>query len=147
ALLGRFLPRLGPLAHRERPFFFGHFFFLFLEYDWICPLHRSKKRPCFLCAAVASYCGAVAPRVTAALLGRFLPRLGPLAHRERPFFFFISRDDARHARSRDALLGGGAIGSKLLDRNLGQSLGQRFEIGCHGGEGGRPLVAALVHVQ
>ncbi len=25
-----------------------------------------------------SYCGAVAPRVTAALLGRFLPRLGPL---------------------------------------------------------------------
>jgi hypothetical protein len=32
------------------------------------------------------YRGAVAPRVTAALLGRFLPRLGPLASRRRPFF-------------------------------------------------------------
>ena len=42
--------------------------------------------PCLLCGAVAYCCGAVAPRVTAALLGRFLPRLGPLASRERPFF-------------------------------------------------------------
>src|SRR5262245_56353806 len=32
-------------------------------------------------------CGAVAPRVTAALLGRFLPRLGPLATASGPFFF------------------------------------------------------------
>src|SRR5215510_8402667 len=31
-------------------------------------------------------CGAVAPRVTAALLGRFLPRLGPLATASGPFF-------------------------------------------------------------
>src|SRR5713101_6317836 len=31
-------------------------------------------------------CGAVAPRVTAALLGRFLPRLGPLARASGPFF-------------------------------------------------------------
>src|SRR5215831_14572885 len=30
-------------------------------------------------------CGAVAPRVTAALLGRFLPRLGPLAVASGPF--------------------------------------------------------------
>src|ERR1700676_1564705 len=34
-----------------------------------------------------SYCGAVAPRVTAALLGRFLPRLGPLATASGPFFW------------------------------------------------------------
>jgi hypothetical protein len=32
------------------------------------------------------YRGAVAPRATAALLGRFLPRLGPPASRRRPFF-------------------------------------------------------------
>src|SRR5579883_3045188 len=31
-------------------------------------------------------CGAVTPRVTAALLGRFLPRLGPLATASGPFF-------------------------------------------------------------
>src|SRR5262249_4402051 len=31
-------------------------------------------------------CGAVAPRVTAALLGRFLPRLGPPAPARGPFF-------------------------------------------------------------
>src|SRR3989442_12114574 len=36
-----------------------------------------------------SYCGAVAPRVTAALLGRFLPRLGPLAFAGGPFFLRI----------------------------------------------------------
>src|ERR1700751_54666 len=36
---------------------------------------------------MACCCGAVAPRVTAALLGRFLPRLGPLAPASGPFFF------------------------------------------------------------
>ena len=36
------------------------------------------------------YCNAVA-RAIAALLGRFLPRLGPLASRERPFFCVASR--------------------------------------------------------
>src|SRR5712671_5152219 len=37
-----------------------------------------------------TYCGAVAPRVTAALLGRFLPRLGPLAHASGPFFLLTT---------------------------------------------------------
>src|SRR5262249_33125790 len=41
---------------------------------------------CFLCSAVAYCCGAVAPRAIAALLGRFLPRLGPLVHSSGPFF-------------------------------------------------------------
>src|SRR5947209_4787273 len=36
------------------------------------------KNPCIWCSAVAYCCGAVAPRAIAALLGRFLPRLGPL---------------------------------------------------------------------
>jgi len=41
--------------------------------------------PCVLCAAVAYCCGAIALRVIAALLGRFLPRLGPLAFASGPF--------------------------------------------------------------
>src|ERR671926_1121596 len=45
------------------------------------------KSPCTLCSAVAYCCGAVAPRAIAALLGRFLPRLGPLVHSSGPFFF------------------------------------------------------------
>jgi hypothetical protein len=39
------------------------------------------------------WCGAVAPRVTAALLGRFLPRLGPLATASGPFFCFNNAVD------------------------------------------------------
>ena len=43
-------------------------------------LHGKRfKSTCVLCSAVAYCCGAVAPRAIAALLGRFLPRLGPLA--------------------------------------------------------------------
>ena len=38
-----------------------------------------------ICALPRIYRGAVAPRVTAALLGRFLPRLGPLAYAGGPF--------------------------------------------------------------
>ena len=42
-----------------------------------------------ICALPRMYRGAVAPRVAAALLGRFLPRLGPLASRRRPFFVAV----------------------------------------------------------
>src|SRR5689334_24516942 len=67
------------------------------------------KSPCALCSAVAYCCGAVAPRAIAALLGRFLPRLGPLASCERPFFlaqlfFACCRSDC--------------LGSSLLSRGL-----------------------------
>src|SRR4029078_11443352 len=59
-------------------------------------------------------CGAVAPRVTAALLGRFLPRLGPLASRKRPFFLSICCWGPAAAPRRADLLAslfrGGAIG-------------------------------------
>src|SRR3954471_15619023 len=44
------------------------------------------KNPCVLCSAAAYCCGAVGPRPIAALLGRFLPRLGPLVHSSGPFF-------------------------------------------------------------
>src|SRR6185503_13244047 len=50
-------------------------------------LDRNRaKNPCLLCSAAAYCCGAVGPRPIAALLGRFLPRLGPLVHSSGPFF-------------------------------------------------------------
>src|SRR5271167_5007557 len=55
-------------------------------------MHRKRsKRSCTLCSAAAYCCGAVAPRAIAALLGRFLPRLGPLAFASGPFFFLETR--------------------------------------------------------
>jgi len=55
------------------------------------PVMRSEhdkifKNTCPECAAVAYCCGAITPCVIAALLGRFLPRLGPLAFASGPFF-------------------------------------------------------------
>ena len=50
---------------------------------------KRSKNPCVLCSAAAYCCGAVAPRAIAALLGRFLPRLGPLVHSSGPFFFWV----------------------------------------------------------
>src|SRR5947199_5621620 len=47
---------------------------------------KKRKNSCTLCSAVSYCCGAVAPRAIAALLGRFLPRLGPLVHSSGPFF-------------------------------------------------------------
>src|SRR5579864_4879599 len=52
-------------------------------------MHQKKfERTCTLCSAVAYCCGAVAPCAIAALLGRFLPRLGPLAIASGPFFLW-----------------------------------------------------------
>src|SRR5881275_2455756 len=55
---------------------------------------KKRKNSCTLCSAVAYCCGAVAPRAIAALLGRFLPRLGPLAFASGPFFFGCPGRDA-----------------------------------------------------
>ena len=77
-----------------------------LRFSFQRALQRAAERPC-LCIAgrppmpssgsfrpdfpllfvrcTVSCCGAVAPGVTAALLGRFLPRLGPLAVASGPF--------------------------------------------------------------
>src|SRR4051794_6960319 len=51
-------------------------------------LHGGRfENPCTLCSAVSYCCGAVAPCAIAALLGRFLPRLGPLViFASGPFF-------------------------------------------------------------
>src|ERR1700753_2531467 len=57
-------------------------------------IHQKQiEKTCTLCSAVAYCCGAVAPRAIAALLGRFLPRLGPLVHSGGPFFLpvFLAR--------------------------------------------------------
>src|SRR2546430_15948459 len=61
------------------------------------PILRGKcfKGTCTLCSAAAYCCGAVAPRAIAALLGRFLPRLGPLVHSSGPFFFVVLRSQPR----------------------------------------------------
>src|SRR5262249_19961453 len=71
-----------------------------------------------------------------ALLGRFLPRLGPLPQGERPFFLKSRR-----------LFGGGAIRPQLLDRNFGKSIGRYFEFPGQLGKGTGRFVTALVHVQ
>ena len=64
--------------------------------------------------------------VTVALLGRFLPRLGPLPQGGRPFFLNFPA----------GLFGGGAIGPQLFHLNLGEPVGQYFEFLCQLGEGG-----------
>src|SRR5438309_11723665 len=46
------------------------------------PLHFVRR------GRILLRCGS-ASRVTAALLGRFLPRLGPLLHQKRPFFLWV----------------------------------------------------------
>ena len=56
--------------------------------------------------------------VTVALLGRFLPRLGPLPQGERPFFLTV----------RAGLFGGGSVRPQLFDRDLGQPISQYFEL-------------------
>src|SRR6266446_10978125 len=84
-----------------------------------------------------SYCGAVAPRVTAALLGRFLPRLGPLASAGGPFFFVECAPGSfgwRYLGRAHDLLSSCAVGVKLLNRDVGQAAGEQFEIGSEGGE-------------
>src|SRR3954466_10666209 len=63
-----------------------------------------SKNPCVLCGAVAYCCGAVGPRPIAALLGRFLPRLGPLVHSSGPFFFSWSSRGARSASPESILI-------------------------------------------
>src|SRR6185437_2120386 len=81
-----------------------------------------------------AYCSAVA-RATAALLGRFLPRLGPLAPASGPFFV------------RRGLFGSRPIGAQLLERDFAQSLRQSVHIGCQVVESRRMLIAALIHVE
>src|SRR3954466_12036199 len=77
-----------------------------LEHRLLCRglggVRKWFETPCAVWCAVAYCCGAVAPRAIAALLGRFLPRLGPPVHSPGgPFFLpasprsFPGRDAAR----------------------------------------------------
>ena len=62
------------------------------------------ENPCVLCVAAAYCCGAVGPCPIAALLGRFLPRLGPLVHSSGPFFLRAApRPSPMLLRSRNVL--------------------------------------------
>ncbi len=56
--------------------------------------------------------------VTVALLGRFLPRLGPLPQGERPFFLTV----------RAGLFSGGSVRPQLFDWDFGEPIGQYFEL-------------------
>src|ERR1700760_1917235 len=74
--------------------------FLWEQLSYVFLHGKPLKSPCALCVAAAYCCGAVALCVTAALLGRFLPRLGPPVHNKRPFFLgppvsFQARENAK----------------------------------------------------
>src|SRR6516162_11014505 len=75
--------------------------------------------------------------VTVALLGRFLPRLGPLPQGGRPFFLNFPA----------GLFSGGAIRPQLFDWNLSEPISQYFEFLCQLNESGRGFVSAFIHVQ
>src|SRR5258707_15557463 len=64
--------------------------FLYKQLSHVFLHGKRLKSSCTLCVAAAYWCGAVALCVTAALLGRFLPRLGPLLHQKRPFFLLAT---------------------------------------------------------
>src|ERR1700758_596506 len=106
-------------------------------------VHQKKfKSPCVLCSAVAYCCGAVALRVTAALLGRFLPRLGPLVHSSGPFFFAVVPVTSANVASLCRRL----EWTEVVQRNGGQSLGQQNEIVGDLGKSGAAFAPALIHV-
>src|SRR6478735_9299733 len=78
---------------------------------------------CFLCSAAAYCCNAIASRAIAALLGRFLPRLGPLVHSSGLFFLLscclllfrrrLERSEVAERSSRQCVREGGEIGRHL----------------------------------
>ena len=101
--------------------------------------------PCVLCGAMASYCGAVAPCVTAALPGRFLPRLGPLGRaalflaNSRSLLFFCQAEKPTTPPPPDRAAAPRS-GFRPPDP-------QRLKIRRHAGEGGGTLESPLVHVK
>src|SRR6202158_1763308 len=137
-------------------------------------LHRKRvKNPCALCSAVAYCCGAVAPRAIAALLGRFLPRLGPPANASGPFFLGstsipchsgtrsepgISNSPMCNCKSEVhalrapqsgmnlALFRGRLERSELAERNGGQRVRQCGDVGGHLLELRAAFATPFVHV-
>src|SRR5665647_2557893 len=83
------------------------------------------------------YCNAVA-RAIVALLGRFLPRLGPLANASGLFFW---------GDGFGRLFGRRPIGVQLFQRDLAQALRQRVQVASQPPEAAGALVAALIHIK
>src|SRR5665647_2136610 len=88
------------------------------------------------------YCNAVA-RAIVALLGRFLPRLGPLLE-SGPFFWAILFSGVLGL---GGLFGRGAVRPQLLQRDLAQTPGHRLQVGRKPCEPADTLVTAFVHVE
>src|SRR5262249_27953845 len=105
-----------------------------------CP-QKGKHRllfPLLFVRCGVCFCGAVAPGVTVALLGRFLPRLGPLAVAGGPFFSGIVNG---------CLLGRRPVGPQFRDRDGGKAIRERLEVGGQTREGRRVLETPLVHIK
>jgi hypothetical protein len=112
AHLGRFLPRLGPFVFPGRPLLYAVASGLFarsglgtaLALQSYVPSNfcNAKRIGCILCAAhLHRRCEAGDPVARfAALLGRFLPRLGPHGSPRGPFYFAMRRANEGHARMR-----------------------------------------------
>src|SRR6185503_9595499 len=82
-----------------------------------------------------NYCNAVA-RAAAALLGRFLPRLGPLAPASGPFFWQAEK-----------LLSRGPIWPQLLQGDFTKAPRQGLHILRQTVESRRTLILAFIHVE
>src|SRR3954462_2699717 len=104
--------------------------------------HAEQWSTALAFCAVREHIGAAryraSARSSAALLGRFLPRLGPSACR-RPFFL--------GPLLKVGLFGRGAIRPQLLERDGGKALRQGVEVCRQTIEARGALEAALVHVE
>src|SRR5437870_5301180 len=99
---------------------------------------------CLWCTAVPYCCGAVVLCTTAALLGRFLPRLGPLVFTSGPFFLSPCRSAPPAVSAR--LLRGGLERSEIGQRDGRAGVGKSGDVGGDPRKIRAALAAALVHV-
>src|SRR5690348_13319429 len=94
-------------------------------------------QPCFLCGAMTYCCNAAwLSRPYAALLGRFLPRLGPFVQSDGPLFY----------RFQDCLFSRSARDGEA--RRCGdQRVHRAFKVAAHAIKSRRFLEARLIHVK
>jgi|SRR6185295_8798977 hypothetical protein len=110
-------------------------------------LDRNRaKNPCLLCSAAAYCCGAVGPRPIAALLGRFLPRLGPLVHSSGPFFLgeFIAARETHGTATFNACRGSPSIEGRRTRCQSQRIVQARLERHPHSAQGTQPSHDYLV---
>ena len=99
---------------------------------------KSLKSPCALCSAAAYCCGAVVLCAIAALLGRFLPRLGPLVFTSGPFFLLTSLPTS--------LFRCGLERAEIVERDGRQRIRERPEIRRYLPEAWAALALAFIHI-